>query len=68
MMIGQIAVMKITKIADTVASWNTIRLIGNQASGGTVRNTWITGSNPLPMKRLSPRIPPIVIPTTAARP
>ena len=68
MMIGQIAVMKITKIAEVLASWNTISEIGNQASGGTVRNTWITGSRPLPKKRFSPSRPPMPIPTSAASP
>ena len=46
MMIGQIAVMKITKIADGLASRNAASEIGSQASGGTVRSTWKIGSRP----------------------
>ena len=46
MMIGQIAVMNITKMADGLLSWKPAREIGSQASGGTVRNTWNTGSRP----------------------
>ena len=39
MMIGQIAVMKITKIADGRLSRKAASEIGSQASGGTVRKT-----------------------------
>ena len=46
MMIGQIAVMKITKIADGWLSRNAASEIGSQASGGTVRSTWKIGSRP----------------------
>ena len=45
-MIGQIAVMKMTKIADGFASRKAASEIGNQASGGTVRSTWKMGSRP----------------------
>ena len=46
MMIGQIAVMKITKIADGWPSRNAASDSGSQASGGTVRSTWKIGSRP----------------------
>ena len=46
MMIGQIAVMKITKIADGCASRKAASESGSQASGGTVRSTWKIGSRP----------------------
>ncbi|MNJ79699.1 hypothetical protein D3C77_778000 [compost metagenome] len=46
MMIGQIAVMKITKIAEGVPSWKAASDKGSHASGGTVRSTWKIGSRP----------------------
>ncbi len=46
MMIGQTAVMKITKIADGRLSRNAASEIGSQASGDTVRSTWKIGSSP----------------------
>ena len=46
MMIGQIAVMKITKIADGWPLRNAASDSGSQASGGTVRSTWKIGSRP----------------------
>ena len=46
MMIGQIAVMKITKIAEGWLSRKPASEIGSQASGGTVRSTWKIGSRP----------------------
>ena len=46
MMMGQMAVMKITKMADGWPSRNPASEIGSQASGGTVRNTWNSGSRP----------------------
>ena len=46
MMIGQIEVMKITKIADGCPSRNAASESGSQASGGTVRSTWKIGSSP----------------------
>ena len=46
MMIGQIAVMKITKIADGWPSRKAASESGSQASGGTVRSTWKIGSSP----------------------
>ena len=45
MMIGQIAVMKITKIADGWPSRNAASDSGSQASGGIVRSTWNSGSS-----------------------
>ena len=46
MMIGQIAVMKITKIAEGCPSRKAASDSGSQASGGTVRSTWNIGSRP----------------------
>ena len=46
MMIGQTEVMKITKIAEGCASRKAARESGSQASGGTVRSTWKSGSRP----------------------
>ena len=46
MMIGQIAVMKITKIAEGWPSRKAASESGSQASGGTVRSTWKIGSSP----------------------
>ena len=46
MMIGQIAVMKMTKIADGWPLRNAASDSGSQASGGTVRSTWKIGSRP----------------------
>ena len=45
MMIGQIAVMKMTKIAEGWPSRNAASDSGSQASGGTVRSTWKIGSS-----------------------
>jgi hypothetical protein len=44
MMIGQIEVMKITKIAEGWLSRKAASASGSQASGGMVRNTWKIGS------------------------
>jgi hypothetical protein len=68
MMTGQIAVMKITKIADGLASRNAASEIGNHASGGTVRSTWKIGSRPRIAQTLWPTSAPSMMPTTAARP
>ena len=46
MMIGQIEVMKITKMAEGWPSRKPASEIGSQASGGTVRSTWKIGSSP----------------------
>ena len=46
MMIGQIAVMKMTKIAEGWPSRKAASESGSQASGGTVRSTWKIGSSP----------------------
>ena len=46
MITGQIEVMKITKIAEGLESWNAASDSGSQASGGTVRSTWKIGSRP----------------------
>ena len=46
MMIGQIEVMKITKIAEGWASRKAASDSGSQASGGMVRSTWKIGSRP----------------------
>ena len=46
MITGQIAVMKITKIAEGWPSRNAASESGSHASGGTVRSTWKIGSSP----------------------
>ncbi len=46
MMIGQIAVMKMTNSAEGWLSWKPASDSGSQASGGTVRSTWKIGSRP----------------------
>src|SRR4029453_5454834 len=46
MMIGQIEVMKITKIADGRLSRNAASEIGSQARGGTGGNPWKPGTSP----------------------
>ena len=68
MMIGQIEVMKITKIADGRLSRNAASAIGSQASGGTVRSTWKIGSRPRIAQTDWPTRAPSSTPTTAARP
>ena len=65
MMIGQIAVMKITNRAEGSASRNTAREIGSQARGGTVRSTWKIGSRPRWAQVLDPIRTPRAMPTTA---
>src|SRR4028119_1148859 len=67
MMIGQIEVMKITKIAEGFACWKAAREIGNQASGGIVRSTWKIGSKASKRRPLVPTTIPKDIPTIAAR-
>ena len=68
MMIGQIEVMKITKIADGWLSRNAASEIGSQAKGGTVRSTWKIGSRPRIAQTDWPTSVPSVMPITAARP
>jgi len=46
MMIGQIDVMKMTKIAEGWPSRKAASESGSQASGGIVRSTWNSGSSP----------------------
>ena len=65
MMIGQIAVMKITKIADGWPSRNAASDSGSQASGGTVRSTWKIGSSPRIAQVDWPTSVPSATPTTA---
>ena len=66
MMIGQIAVMKITKIADGWPSRNAASDSGSQASGGTVRSTWKIGSRPRIAQIDWPTSVPSATPTIAA--
>ena len=66
MMIGQIAVMKITKIADGWPSRKAASDSGSQASGGTVRSTWKIGSRPRMAQTDCPTRVPRATPTTAA--
>ena len=46
MITGQIAVMKMTKIAEGLESRKAASDSGSQASGGTVRRIWNIGSRP----------------------
>ena len=66
MMIGQIEVMKITKIAEGWPSRNAASESGSQASGGTVRSTWKIGSSPRIAQIDWPTSAPSAMPTTAA--
>ncbi len=66
MMIGQIAVMKMTNKADGRLSRNAASDKGNQASGGTVRRTWKIGSRPRIAQTLCPTRMPSAMPTIAA--
>ena len=68
MMIGQIEVMKITKIAEGWPSRKAASEIGSQASGGTVRSTWKIGSRPRIAQIDWPTSTPSATPTTAAKP
>ena len=68
MITGQIEVMKITKIADGLESRNAASDSGSQASGGTVRRTWKTGSSPRIAQTDWPTSAPSATPTIAARP
>src|SRR6185436_5000002 len=65
MMIGQIAVMKITKIADGSLLRNAASDSGSQASGGTVRSTWKIGSRPRIAQVDCPTSVPSATPATA---
>ena len=68
MMIGQIEVMKITKIALGCPSRKAASDSGSQASGGIVRSTWKIGSRPRMAQIDWPITAPMSTPTTAARP
>ena len=65
---GQMAVMKITKIALGLASRKAASEIGSQASGGTVRSTWKIGSSPRMAQVDWPTMAPMTMPAAAARP
>ena len=66
MMIGQIAVMKMTKIADGWPLRNAASDSGSQASGGTVRSTWKIGSSPRIAQVDWPTSVPSITPTMEA--
>ena len=66
MMIGQMAVMKITKMADGCASRNAASDSGNQASGGMVRSTWKIGSRARVANLLLPMSTPSAMPAIDA--
>ena len=66
MMIGHIAVMKITKIADGWLSRKAASESGSQASGEMVRSTWKIGSSPRMAHTDWPTNVPSATPTTAA--
>jgi hypothetical protein len=66
MMIGQIEVMKMTKIAEGWPSRKPASEIGSQASGGTVRSTWNSGSRPRSAQVDWPTSTPRLTPTTTA--
>ena len=66
MITGQIAVMKITKIADGSLLRNAASDSGSQASGGTVRSTWKIGSRPRIAQVDWPTSVPSATPTVAA--
>ena len=66
MMIGQIEVMKMTKIADGWPSRNAASDSGSQASGGIVRSTWKIGSSPRIAHTDWPISVPTATPTMAA--
>src|SRR5215210_2685942 len=65
MMIGQTEVMKITKIAEGCASRKAASESGSQASGGTVRSTWNSGSSPRVASGEVPISSPVAMPATA---
>ena len=66
MMIGQIEVMKITKIAEGWPSRKAASDSGSQASGGMVRSTWKIGSSPRIAQTDWPTRVPSAMPATAA--
>ncbi len=68
MMIGQTAVMKITKIAEGWLSRNAASEIGSQASGEIVRRIWKIGSSPRIAHTDWPTSVPSMMPITAAKP
>jgi len=65
MMMGQIAVMKMTKIAEGSVFLKAASEIGSQASGGTVRSTWKIGSRPFKARLDCPMRTPSATPATA---
>ena len=66
MIIGQIAVIKITKIADGFGLRKIACASGNHAKGATGRNNCIIGSIAFFRNGFKLIIKPIVTPTTAA--
>ncbi len=64
--VGQIQVMKITKIAEGFTALNSNRPIGSQASGLTGRNTWINGCQAVLKVLLMPMRKPSGIATATA--
>ena len=68
MITGQMAVMKMTKIALGWLSRNAASESGSQASGGTVRRIWKIGSSPRVAHTDWPMKAPSATPATAARP
>ena len=66
MMMGQIEVMKITKIADGCPSRNAASDSGSHASGGIVRSTWNSGSSARMAHLLLPMSTPSAMPPLAA--
>ena len=66
MMIGQIEVMKITKIADGWPSRKAASDSGSHASGGIVRSTWNSGSSPRIAQTDCPTSVPSAMPAIAA--
>ena len=60
--------MKITNSADGFESRNAASDSGSQASGGTVRRIWKTGSRPRIAQTDWPTSAPSATPTTAAMP
>src|SRR5437868_12709409 len=67
MMMGQMAVMKMTNTAEGSALLKVASEMGSQASGGMVRRTWKMGSKALKAIADFPMMMPSKVPTTAAR-
>jgi len=66
MITGQMAVMKMTKMAEGWPSRNAASDSGSHASGGIVRNTWNSGSRARIAHLLPPISTPSAIPKVAA--